>query len=236
MELRYKFHGAPDDPVKSNHSRTAAMLELLKVAFQAHSQCFVFSILDIGSRKPREICEHGFLALHGLLSSKLEKPSMWKNMKAALRRGNLDSEELNLRKEAVRLKSDDAHAFITSYAERATETIPTAHVVKGKINIMDDLVVKLIKKIFIVSGNSSTGVDEEDGAGVLEFENALNFWREYVIESELEEKAPERLAGLDTFKRILEPFVKDGKIRFTGCKGFQCAIAQLFLSSLIFPP
>ena len=106
MDLRYKFHGAPDDPVKSNHSRTAAMLELLKIAFQAHSQCFVFAILDIGSRKSREVCEHSFLALHGLLSSKLEKPSMWKNMKAALRRGNLGAEELRLQKEAIRLKSD----------------------------------------------------------------------------------------------------------------------------------
>ena len=235
MDLRYKFHGAPDDPVKSNHSRTAAMLELLKIAFQAHTQCFVFSILDIGSHKSREVCEHSFLALHGLLSSKLEKPSMWKNMKAALRRGNLGAEELRLQKEAIRLKSDDAHAFIISYAERATETIPTAHCVTGKINVIGNLVLKLINLIFLVSGNSSTGIDEEDGAGVLEFENALNFWREYVIESELEEKSPDRLAGLDTFKRILEPFVKDGKIRFTGCKGLK-SLNFLRLSSLICPP
>jgi len=41
---------------------------------------------------------------------------MWKNMKAALRRGNLGAEELRLQKEVIRLKSDDAHAFIISYA------------------------------------------------------------------------------------------------------------------------
>ena len=68
-------------------------------------------------------------------------------------------------------------------------------------------------------GSSVTGDDEEDGAGVIEFENAKIFWREYMTESELEEKDPERLAGLSTFKRVLKPFLDNGKIRFTGCKG-----------------
>jgi len=68
-------------------------------------------------------------------------------------------------------------------------------------------------------GSSVTGNDEEDGAGVIEFENAKNFWREYMTESELEEKDPERLAGLSTFKRVLKPFLDNGKIRFTSCKG-----------------
>jgi len=40
-----------------------------------------------------------------------------------------------------------------------------------------------------------------------------------MTESELEEKDPERLAGLSTFKRVLKPFLDNGKIRFTGCKG-----------------
>jgi len=57
-------------------------------------------------------------------------------------------EELRLQKEAIRLKSDDAHAFIISYAERATETIPTAHCVTGKINVIGNLVLKLINLIF----------------------------------------------------------------------------------------
>jgi hypothetical protein len=72
---------------------------------------------------------------------------------------------------------------------------------------------------FVFEGSKSTGIDEEDGAGVIEFENALNFWREYKVESELQEKEPEKVASLDTFKRALRPFVKDKKIRFTGCKG-----------------
>ena len=62
--------------------------------------------------------------------------------------------------------------------------------------------------------------EDDDGAAVLEFENALNFWREYIIESELSEKHPEHVASLDTFKRVLQPFLDQGKIRFTGCKGF----------------
>ena len=39
--------------------------------------------------------------------------------------------------------------------------------------------------LFCFVGSKSTGLDEEDGAGVIEFENALNFWREYKVESEL---------------------------------------------------
>ena len=73
---------------------------------------------------------------------------------------------------------------------------------------------------FRFAGSKSTGLDEEDGAGVIEFENALNFWREYKVESELQEKEPEKVASLDTFKRALKPFVQSKKIRFTGCKGY----------------
>jgi hypothetical protein len=133
FELRVQFHGNPEDQVKSNHARILAMLNLLKIAYEKHSDTFVFSVQDIGTKKPRVVCELGFLALHGLLSTKNEKLTMWKKMKAALRQGFIDPDELKLRKEAIGLKSDDARAFINSYAERAVDTIPTAHTVSGLI-------------------------------------------------------------------------------------------------------
>jgi len=71
--------------------------------------------------------------------------------------------------------------------------------------------------VFAFAGPGS--LEDDDGACVLEFENALNFWREYIIESELSEKHPDHVASVDTFKRVLQPFLDQGKIRFTGCKG-----------------
>jgi hypothetical protein len=134
-ELRVQFYGSPSDLVKSNNEKTVEMMELLKEAYQPREKTFSFFVVDEDDIKPRSVCERGFLALYGLLTSKMEIPTTWKKMKAALRRGNLDISELEIERDSYAIKREDATAFIASYSKLATEAIPISHNVKGMLHL-----------------------------------------------------------------------------------------------------
>lgn len=131
MLERTAFYGDVDEPPPTADMKALTTFKILEKAFRAESDTFLFLIEENGSTKHREVCEHGYLAILGLLTPSNEKPSMWNKMKATIRQGLMDQSEFNLKRERIALKSDDAGAFITNYAETACEAIPTAHTVKG---------------------------------------------------------------------------------------------------------
>ena len=134
-ELRLQFYGSPSDPVKSNNEKTVDMMELLKEAYEPREKTFSFFVIDDENIKARLVCERGFLALYGLLTSNMEIPTTWKKMKAALRRGNLQMSELYIERDSYAIKREDATAFIASYSKLATEAIPIKHSVKGILQL-----------------------------------------------------------------------------------------------------
>jgi len=225
MTLRLAHHGDVDEQAKTSEEKALVLFNIIREAFQVESKTFVFHVVDQETSKPRKVCEEGYLAILGLLTSNKEKPSMWRQIKATLRRGHMVQSEIKLCRDASAVKSADARAFIESYVDKAVESIPTAHTVKRKLYCFclttDHLAIyfNVSHLSLCIDSTLSSQNEDEDGAGVLEFENALNFWREYIVEAELDEKPSDRIASLDTFKRVLRPFLKEGRIRFTGCKG-----------------
>ena len=131
MSERISFYGNVDEPPPTAESKAVATFQILEKAFRVDSDSFHFFIADKESMKRREVCEHGYLAILGLLTPRKEKPSMWNKMKATIRQGVMGQHEFDLKWERIALKSDDAGAFILNYADTACEAIPTAHRVKG---------------------------------------------------------------------------------------------------------
>ena len=109
--MRLAHHGDIDEHVKTSEEKALILFNVLKEAFQVASKTFSFHVVDQETSKPRKVCEEGYLAILGILTSNKEKPSMWRQIKATLRRGHMVQSEIKLCRDASAVKSADARAY-----------------------------------------------------------------------------------------------------------------------------